>query len=136
MQGLGLLGHRVRLASSKAALASCCLSPLTARRCQVIRTIGTELTAVSFSRGFIIELGSTLSVVVASAAGMPISSTHCQVGSVVAVGIAQGGLRSVKWSLFGSITATWVITVPLAACAAAALLAGLRPFLAVQEPLL
>lgn len=46
---------------------------------KVMETIGSGLTNINFSRGFSIELGSTVAVVVASVVGMPVSSTHCQV---------------------------------------------------------
>ena len=91
--------------------------------------MGTNLTQVSFFKGFCIELGSTLSVVLASWLGMPVSSTHCQIGSVIAVGVADAGLHSVQWSLFGSIVLTWLITVPAAAGVAALMLVGLHPLL-------
>ena len=63
-------------------------------------------------------------------AGMPVSSTHCQIGSIVAVGIVERGPSSVHWSVFHKILAAWAVTVPLAAVVAAALLAALRPALA------
>ena len=47
LQGLGVLGHRV------------------------METVGRDITDINFSRGFAIELGSTLSVVLASVAGKP-----------------------------------------------------------------
>ena len=62
--------------------------------------------------------------------GMPVSSTHCQIGSIVAVGIVETGSRSVQWPVFYKILVAWGVTVPLAAAAAAALLAALRPVLA------
>lgn len=58
------------------------------------------------------------------------SSTHCQIGSIVAVGLVERGPSSVQWSVLGKILAAWGITVPLAAAVAAALLATLRPALA------
>ena len=57
---------------------------------KVIETIGASLTKVTPSRGFNIELATSLSVVIASRIGMPVSSTHCQVGSVFFVGMADG----------------------------------------------
>ena len=84
----------------------------------VIKTIGEDLTAIDFPTGFSIELGSTLSVVLASCTGMPVSSTHCQVGSVICIGVYEHGARNVQWSLLNKILASWIFTVPIsAACA-------------------
>ena len=87
-----------------------------------MQTVGTYLLTINFSKGFAIELGSTLSVVLASVVGMPVSSTHCQIGSIVAVGIAETGLASVQWSVFGKIVISWLVTVPLASATASVLL--------------
>lgn len=87
-----------------------------------MKTVGNDLVAINFSKGFAVELGSTLSVVLASVVGMPVSSTHCQIGSIVAVGIAEAGVGSVKWSVFSKIVVSWLVTVPLAAVTAAMLL--------------
>lgn len=87
-----------------------------------MKTVGSDLVAINFSKGFAIELGSTLSVVLASVVGMPVSSTHCQIGSIVAVGIAEAGVGSVEWSVLSKIVVSWLVTVPLAAVAAAMLL--------------
>ena len=46
---------------------------------QVLATVGKSITRVNYSRGFSIELGATMSVVVASVFGLPVSSTHCLV---------------------------------------------------------
>lgn len=62
-------------------------------------------------------------------AGMPVSSTHCQIGSIVAVGMVESGPRSVQWNVLSKIVVAWLVTVPLAACVAALLLAALRPLL-------
>lgn len=60
-----------------------------------------------------------MTVLVASKLGVPISTTHCKVGSVVFVGWAYGqstdkSKKAVDWSLFGSIFMAWVITLPAA----------------------
>lgn len=64
-------------------------------------------------------------------AGMPVSSTHCQIGSIVAVGIIESGPKSVQWNVLSKIVVAWVVTVPLAAVVAAMLLAALRPILSL-----
>jgi phosphate/sulfate permease len=46
---------------------------------RVMKTIGENLTKVTPSRGFNIELGSALTVMAGSRLGVPLSTTHCKV---------------------------------------------------------
>lgn len=71
----------------------------------------TKLCSV-FS-GFCIEVGSALTVLLASNVGIPISTTHCKVGSVVSVGRVRSK-QNVDWKLFRNIILAWVGTVPIA----------------------
>lgn len=75
--------------------------------------------------GFCIEIGSALTVLVASNIGLPISSTHCKVGSIVFTGRVRSR-DNVDWSLFRNIIISWILTVPAAAAFGAAIMAGLR----------
>lgn len=93
---------------------------------KVMNTVGKDITDINFSRGFSIELGSTIAVVLATVLGMPVSSTHCQIGSIVAVGVLESGLSSVRWSVFRNIVIAWLVTVPAAALASGLLLLALR----------
>lgn len=52
------------------------------------------------SRGFTIEIGAALTVLLASKVGIPISTTHCKVGSVVCVGYSKGKSDGVDWKIF------------------------------------
>lgn len=63
--------------------------------------------------GFCIEVGSALTVLLASNVGIPISTTHCKVGSVVSVGRVRSK-QNVDWKLFRNIILAWVGTVPIA----------------------
>lgn len=60
-----------------------------------------------------IEIGSALTVLCASNLGIPISTTHCKVGSVVMVGRVRSK-EVVDWSLFRNVILAWVITMPFA----------------------
>lgn len=79
---------------------------------KVIKTVGEDLTTITPSSGFVIELGSATTVLAASLLSLPISSTHCKVGSVVITGRVRSK-ESVDWSLFRSIGLAWVITLPV-----------------------
>lgn len=105
----------------------------------VMGTVGDGLTQLTPSKGFSIELGAAVSVLCATKLGLPISTTHCKVGSVVIVGLvssrfcsqdnlldateeektAESESQAVNWKLFGNIAITWIVTLPLAALASA-----------------
>lgn len=67
-------------------------------------------------------------MLLASKLGIPISSTHCIVGSVVFVGWMRGWQedsdkqQKVDWSLFRSIIYAWLITLPAAGFVSAMLM--------------
>ncbi|KAM8873199.1 sodium-dependent phosphate transporter 1-B [Synchiropus picturatus] len=89
---------------------------------RVIQTMGKDLTPITPSSGFSIELASALTVVVASNIGLPVSTTHCKVGSVVAVGWLRSR-KAVDWRLFRNIFVAWFVTVPISGLISAAIMA-------------
>uniref|UniRef100_A0A8C5E6T0 Phosphate transporter n=1 Tax=Gouania willdenowi TaxID=441366 RepID=A0A8C5E6T0_GOUWI len=89
---------------------------------RVIQTLGKDLTPITPSSGFSIELASAVTVVVASNIGLPVSTTHCKVGSVVAVGWLRSR-KSVDWRLFRNIFIAWFVTVPICGLISAAIMA-------------
>ncbi|KAL9962889.1 hypothetical protein ACROYT_G032039 [Oculina patagonica] len=92
---------------------------------RVIKTVGEDLTPITPSSGFVIEIGSALTVLLASNLGIPISTTHCKVGSVVMVGRVRSK-DHVDWSLFRNVILAWVVTMPFAGLISAGLYAALR----------
>ncbi|XP_041956426.1 sodium-dependent phosphate transporter 2 isoform X1 [Alosa sapidissima] len=98
---------------------------------RVIQTMGKDLTPITPSSGFTIELASALTVVLASNIGIPVSTTHCKVGSVVAVGWLRSK-KAVDWRLFRNIFLAWFVTVPVAGLFSAAVMAlfvyGILPY--------
>ncbi|KAL8619404.1 hypothetical protein ACOMHN_057046 [Nucella lapillus] len=89
---------------------------------RVIKTMGEDLSKITPSSGFCIEVGSALTVLVASKIGFPISTTHCKVGSIVLVGRGRSH-SNVDWSLFRNIFIAWVVTLPASGLFSAGLMA-------------
>lgn len=80
---------------------------------RVIETVGKKITELTFTRGFSAEFATATTVLLASYLGMPISTTHTLVGSVIGVGLA-GGISSVNLKIIQRIVASWLLTVPIA----------------------
>ncbi|GIX85786.1 sodium-dependent phosphate transporter 1-B [Caerostris extrusa] len=89
---------------------------------KVIKTIGEDLTKINPSNGFCIELGAALTVLMASKIGLPISTTHCKVGSIVFVGWARSR-DGVSWKLVRTIIFAWILTLPASSALSAAAMA-------------
>ena len=81
---------------------------------KVIATIGKSITHLTPSRGFAAELAAGTTVVMASATGMPISTTHTLVGAVLGVGFAKG-IAAINMRVVRTIFISWVITLPAGA---------------------
>ena len=81
---------------------------------KVMATIGKRITELTPSRGFAAELAAATTVVLASATGLPISTTHTLVGAVLGVGMARG-IGALNLKVIGSIFASWLITLPVGA---------------------
>lgn len=81
---------------------------------KVIVTIGRNITELTPSRGFAAELAAASTVVVASATGIPVSTTHTLVGAVLGVGVARG-IGALNLGVVGKIFLSWVITLPVGA---------------------
>jgi len=90
---------------------------------RVIRTLGEGLAVIDFHRGFHMEFGSTMSVVLATVLNFPVSTTHCQVGAVFFTSLWKLGRKEVNWGMLGKIGLSWLVTLPLAGGIAIVLMA-------------
>ena len=81
---------------------------------KVISTVGRKITELTPSRGFAAELGAASTVVIASATGLPISTTHTLVGAVLGVGMARG-IAALNLRVVSTIFMSWIITLPAGA---------------------
>lgn len=87
---------------------------IQARR--VAHTMSYKLTDMNSGQGFAANLSTAMLVTSASLHGMPVSTTHVSVGTLLGMGTVTG---QAKWKTVFPILASWVITVPVAAVLAA-----------------
>ena len=87
---------------------------------KVIDRIGKELTKVTPSRGFPMEMGPAITVLLASRLEIPVSTTHCQIGSVSGVGLVDG-FKNIDFTSLSKIILSWVVTLPVTGGISAAL---------------
>jgi PiT family inorganic phosphate transporter len=85
---------------------------------RVMETVGRRITELTPTRGFSAELAAATTIVIASKAGLPVSTTHTLVGSVLGVGLARG-IGALDLRVLGRIVGSWVATLPTGAALAA-----------------
>jgi PiT family inorganic phosphate transporter len=81
---------------------------------RIVKTMGTKITKLQPIGGFCAETSGALTLVGATLAGIPVSTTHTITGAIVGVG-ATKRLSAVKWGVAGRIVWAWVLTIPIAA---------------------
>ena len=81
---------------------------------RIVETIGHKITALTPTRGFSAEFGAATTILFASKLGLPISTTHALVGSVLGVGLARG-LTALNLKTLKDIMVSWIITIPICA---------------------
>jgi len=81
---------------------------------RVIETIGKRITEITFTRGFSAEFGAATSILICSKLGLPVSTSHTLVGSVVGVGFARG-IGAIDLGVIRDILVAWLLTIPVAA---------------------
>jgi inorganic phosphate transporter, PiT family len=81
---------------------------------RVMETVGKKITEITPSRGFSAEFAAATVVLACSKMGLPISTTHTLVGSVIGVGMARG-LASLNIGIIQKIVISWFATIPFTA---------------------
>ncbi|CRK06971.1 hypothetical protein BN1708_009754 [Verticillium longisporum] len=95
----------------------------------IIRALGNKITQLSPTRGYAMELGAAITVLLASRLGLPVSTTQCLTGAVVGVALMNLDLGAVNWRQLAFIFGGWVLTLPCAG-----LMSGLLTVMALNTP--
>ena len=95
---------------------------------RIVRTMGQRITKLKPVGGFCAETGGAITLFLASAIGVPVSTTHTNTGAIVGVGSVRGA-SAVRWGVAGNIVWAWIFTIPAsAAVASGAYLVSFRFF--------
>jgi PiT family inorganic phosphate transporter len=95
----------------------------------IIRALGNKITQMSPTRGFSVELGAAITVLLASRLGLPVSTTQCLTGATMGVALMNYDLGAVNWRQLLFIFSGWLMTLP-----AAGLISGLLCVMALNAP--
>ncbi|KAH7411517.1 phosphate transporter [Cadophora sp. MPI-SDFR-AT-0126] len=95
----------------------------------ITRSLGNKITQLSPTRGFSMELGAAITVLLASRLGLPISTTQCLTGATVGVALMNYDLGAVNWRQVLFIFSGWVVTLPIAG-----LISGILMVMALNAP--
>ena len=100
----------------------CCYSAIAAGTMfggwRIVKTMGQRITKLKPVGGFCAETGGAITLFMATAMGIPVSTTHTITGAIVGVGSAQRA-SSVRWGVAGTIVWAWIFTIPASAFVAA-----------------
>jgi len=85
---------------------------------RIVKTMGQKITKLKPVGGFCAETGGALTLFLATALGIPVSTTHTITGAIVGVGSTQR-MSAVRWGVAGNIVWAWIFTIPASAFVAA-----------------
>lgn len=91
----------------------------------VIATVGENIISLQPSIGFSAEIATAITVLLASSFGLPVSTSHALIGSVVGIGLSKN-FKEVRLETLKSVLLAWFITVPFAAILGAIIFLILR----------
>ena len=76
--------------------------------------MGYKITKLRPVHGFAAETAGAATIIGASIAGIPVSTTHVICSSIMGVGTTMGS-STVKWGVARTIVWAWVLTIPVSA---------------------
>jgi PiT family inorganic phosphate transporter len=81
---------------------------------RIVKTMGMKITKLQPVGGFAAESAGAATLFMATALGIPVSTTHTITGAIIGVGTVRK-LSAVRWGVARRIASAWVLTVPGAA---------------------
>jgi PiT family inorganic phosphate transporter len=81
---------------------------------RIIKTLGHKMVKLHPINGFAAETSSAAVIIVASAFGLPVSTTHVVSSAIMGVG-ASKRFNAVRWTVVERMVWSWILTLPVSA---------------------
>ena len=81
---------------------------------RIVKTLGLRITKLRPVHGFAAETAGAATILGASIAGIPVSTTHVICSSIMGVG-ATKRVSAVRWGIARNIVWVWILTIPISA---------------------
>lgn len=78
---------------------------------RIIKSVSMDMVRLKAYQGFSADLAGSVSLLLSSFAGLPVSTTQAKTAAIMGVG-ASKGLRFVNWRIAGNMLVTWLLTFP------------------------
>jgi PiT family inorganic phosphate transporter len=95
---------------------------------RIVKTMGYKITRLRPVHGFSAETAGAATIIGASLAGIPVSTTHIICSSIMGVGSTMG-ISTVKWGVARTIMWAWILTIPISALIGFASFSVIRLFI-------
>ncbi|MBI4703869.1 MAG: inorganic phosphate transporter [Deltaproteobacteria bacterium] len=80
---------------------------------RIVRTMGMKITKLKPVGGFCAETAGACTLFLATALGIPVSTTHTITGAIVGAGSVTK-FSTIRWGVAGQIVWAWIFTIPAA----------------------
>ena len=94
---------------------------------RIVKTMGQKVAKLRPVDGFCAESSAALTLIISTAFGIPVSTTHTITGAIMGVGSLRR-LSAVRWGVAGRIVWAWILTIPASAAIAALTYRLAEPF--------
>ncbi|MFC2647268.1 MAG: anion permease [Coriobacteriaceae bacterium] len=78
---------------------------------RIIKKVGMKMVPLEKYQGFAASVSATVSLLVATLTGLPVSTTHTKTAAIMGAGAAKN-VHSVDWNIAKEMVYTWIFTFP------------------------
>ncbi len=78
---------------------------------RIIKSVAMDMVKLEKYQGVAASLSTSITLLIASLTGMPVSTSHASTAAIMGVGASRNP-RKVKWTIAGRMVGAWILTFP------------------------